>query len=131
MVQKAAMEQAALFKTPSDVPRVNFAEVLEDTAELYSKKDFDRYLLDSNVEIPPEPEQDNTRELLNFSYKDAPPDIKAQIEVMYGLQPSALHDTSLVGMAYDEAKKEAEIENGGMINGQPTRAGNSPAPAVA
>jgi len=131
MVQKAAMEQAAMFKTPSDVPRINFAEVLEDTAELYSKKDFDRYLLDSNVEIPPEPEQDNTKELLNFSYKDAPPDVKAQIEVMYGLQPSAVHDTSLVGMAYDEAKKEAEIENGGMINGQPTGTGKQPTPAVA
>lgn len=134
MVQKAAMEQAALFKTPADVPRVNFAEVLEDTAELYSKKDFDRYLLDSNVEIPPEPQQDNTRELLNFSYKDAPSDVKAQIEVMYGLQPSAMHDTDLTHEAIKKGAEQAQIENGD-VNGQrlqqPAGAGNIQAPAVA
>ena len=32
--------------------------------------------------------QDDTREYLNFSYKDAPEDIKRQIEQQYGLQPS-------------------------------------------
>lgn len=137
MVQKAAMEQAALFKQPADVPRINFAEVLEDTAELYSKKDFDRYLLDSNVEIPQEQPEDNTKEYLNFSYKDAPSDVKAQIEAMYGLQPSAMHDTDMTHQAIKMGAEQAQIENGDP-NGQrlnPTAiaagAGNSPAPAVA
>lgn len=125
-LQKAAFEQAGLFKQPSDVPRINFHEVLEDTAELYSKKDFNRYILDSSVEIPPDPPVDNTKELLNFSYKDAPPDVKSQIEEMYGLQPSSMHDTDLVTQAAEAGTRQAQAENpqppmtGDMNNGQPT-----------
>ncbi len=116
MIQKAAIEQGAIFKQPSDIPRFNFHEIVEDSANLYTRKDFDRYLLDSTVEIAPDEQPDNTRELLNFSYKDAPPDVKAQIEAMYGLNPSAMHDTTMVGQAFDEAKKEMEIENGPTVN---------------
>ena len=110
-LQKAAYEQAAMFKQPSDVPRINFHEVLEDTAELYSKKDFNRYILDSSVEIPQEQPVDNTKELLNFNYKDAPPDVKAQIEAMYNLQPSAMHDTDLVTQAAEAGTRQAQAEN--------------------
>jgi len=111
MFQKAAIQQAQIFKQIPDIPRLNFHEILEDTAELYSKKDFNRYILDSNVQIPPEPQKDNTKELLNFSYKDAPPDIKAQIEEMYGLQPSATHDTSMVTDAAEQGVRQAQAEN--------------------
>lgn len=133
MMQKAAMEQAALFKQPSDVPRLNFHEIVEETARLYSSKDVDRFLLDSNVEIQPDPPEDNTKELLNFSYKDAPSDVKAQIEKMYGLQPSAMHDTDLAHQAIKMGAEQAQIENGDP-NGQrlqPAGTGAQPAPAAA
>jgi len=125
-LQKAAYEQAAMFKQPSDVPRINFHEVLEDTAELYSKKDFNRYILDSSVEIPQEQPVDNTKELLNFNYKDAPPDVKAQIEAMYNLQPSAMHDTDLVTQAAEAGTRQATAENPQPpVTGEPTN-GQSP-----
>lgn len=125
-LQQAAITQSQIFKQPADVPRLNFHEVLEDTAELYSKKDFNRYILDSSIEIPQDPPVDNTKELLNFSYKDAPPDVKAQIEVMYGLQPSAVHDTDLVTQAEEHGVRQAQAETpppvmtGEPTNGQPT-----------
>jgi len=120
-LQQAAIQQAQLFKQIPDVPRINFHEVLEDTAELYSKKDFNRYILDSNVEIPQDPPVDNTKELLNFSYKDAPPDVKAQIEEMYGLTPSAVHDTDLVTQAEEHGVRQANAETPPpVMTGEPT-----------
>ena len=136
MIQKAAMTQAEVFKQPADIPRFNFHEVVEDTSQLYSKKDFGRYLLDSIVEIP-QPPQSDTREFLNLSYKDAPPDIKAQIEEKFDLQPSAMHDTDLTHQAIKMGAEQAQIENPmmtGDMNGQPTNGAgipNSPAPAIA
>ena len=68
---------------------------------------------------------DNTKELLNFNYKDAPPDVKAQIEAMYNLQPSAMHDTDLVTQAAEAGTRQATAENpqppvtGEPTNGQP------------
>lgn len=126
MLQKAAIEQAAIFKQPTDIPRLNFHEILEESAQLYSKKDFNRFVLDSNIEIPQEEQPDNTKELLNFNYKDAPADIKAQIEQMYGLQPSALHDTDLVTQAAEHGVRQGTAENpqppmtGEPQDGQPT-----------
>lgn len=126
MLQKAAIEQAAIFKQPTDIPRLNFHEILEESAALYSKKDFNRFVLDSNIEIPQEEQPDNTKELLNFNYKDAPADIKAQIEQMYGLQPSALHDTDLVTQAAEHGVRQGTAENpqppmtGEPQDGQPT-----------
>lgn len=137
MLQKAALTQMEVFKQPSDVPRLNFHEILEDEAELFAKKDFDRYLLDSNIEIPQDASQeDDPRAYLNFSYKDAPPDIKAQIEVMYGLQPSAMHDTDMVTQAAEHGTKQAQAEQPippqiGDQNGQPTAgAGSSQQPGT-
>lgn len=124
-LQKASYEQANIFKQMSDITRLNFHEILEDTAELYSKKDFERYLLDSSIEIPAPEQPDNTKELLNFNYKDAPPDIKAQIEKMYNLEPSATHDTALVTEAAQAGATQAQLENPqipqvGEPNGQQT-----------
>lgn len=112
MTQKAAITQFEIFKDTKDIPRYNFHEITEDTAQLYSKKDFDRYLLDSSVEIPQPPVEDNTKELLNFSYKDAPPDIKAQIEAKFDFQPSSMHDTTLTNEAIKMGAEQAQIENG-------------------
>lgn len=125
MLQKAAIEQVNIFKQPADVPRFNFVEMVQDKAELYSFKDAERYLLDNSVQIPQPPEND-TREYLNFSYKDAPDDIKAQIEEMYGLEPSAMHDTNMAHKAIQMGVEQAQLENQGEQDaraGQPTGAG--------
>lgn len=122
-LQKAAIQQFQIFKVVTDIPRFNFLEITEATAELYSNKDIDRFLLDNTVEIPQEP-QDDTKEFLNLSYKDAPADIKAQIEEKMGLQPSAMHDTALMTEAAENAKNQAMIENG-----DPNGARLAPAPA--
>jgi hypothetical protein len=132
MFQKAAIQQAQIFKTPSDVPRLNFHEIMEDEAQLYSKKDFNRYLLDSNVQIPQEDTGRDPKELLNFSYKDAPPDVQAQMEEAYGFKPSAMHDTSMVTKAMEHGATQGQIEQadptGGQLNGQPTTGATSPQP---
>jgi hypothetical protein len=112
MTQKLAIAQAEIFKQIPDIPRYNFHEINEDTAELYSKKDFDRYLLDSNVEIPQPPAEDDTKEFINMSYKDAPPDVKAQIEEKLGFQPSGMHDSVIVDDAIKMGAEQAQIENG-------------------
>ena len=129
MTQKLAMTQAEIFKTIPDIPRYNFHEINEDTAQLYSKKDFNRYVLDSKVEIPQEQPVDNTKELLNFNYKDAPADIKAQIESMYGLQPSAMHDSTLTHEAIKMGAEEGQITGDPMYGQQ--RPGANQAPAAA
>jgi hypothetical protein len=123
--QKLAITQAGIFKDMKDIPRYNFHEINQDTAELFSKKDFDRYLLDHTAEIPQEPQPDNTKELLNFNYKDAPADIQAQIEAMYGLEPSAMHDTALTHEAIKMGAEQAQIENGDPDGGRlnPTTTG--------
>lgn len=122
-LQKAAIEQYGLFKQITDVPRYNFQEIAEETARLFTSKDVERFMLDNAVEIPPEPEQDNTKEYLNFSYKDAPPDVKAQIESVYGLQPSALHDSDLAHAAIKQGAEQGQLLNGDIngTNGQTTQ----------
>ncbi len=133
MTQKLAMTQAEVFKQTPDIPRYNFHEINRDTAELYSKRDFERYVLDSSVEIPQPP--DDTREYMNINYKDAPPDIKAQMEEKYGLQPSAMHDSALVHEATVMGAEDAAIEQGPMeeMNGNTNGSGqaNTAAPAAA
>ena len=115
-LQKAAIQQAEIFKQIPDIPRFNFHEMVDDTAMNYSVKDFTRYLLDSNVEIPAPPEEDDTREYLNINYKDAPPDIQAQIEEKYGLQPSATHDTTMTHNAIKTGVEQATLEQQAMQN---------------
>lgn len=44
-LQKAAIQQARIFHTPQDIPRLNFNELIEDTADGYSVKDFTKYLM--------------------------------------------------------------------------------------
>lgn len=130
MIQKAAITQAEIFKQPSDIPRYNFHEISEEKARLYSVKDYDRLILDNNVEIP-QPEQSDTREFLNINYKDAPPDIKAQIEEKFDLQPSAMHDSNLAHEAIKQGAEQATIENGGIDGTGTAGQGNIPTGATA
>lgn len=128
-LQKAGITQMEIFKQTSDVPRFNLHEIVKDTAELYSKKDFNRYILDAEIEIPQvDPEENDEREFINLNYKDAPADVKAQIEEKYGLQPSAMHDSALVQEAYKMGAEQAALENG-VMNGTGQRATNPTNPA--
>lgn len=108
-LQKAAVEQYAIFKEITDIPRFNFLEITEETVTLHSNKDVNRLLLDNNVEIPQEAPND-TREFLNINYKDAPADIKAQIEAKFDLQPSSMHDTTLMNEGMKSGLEQAQIE---------------------
>jgi hypothetical protein len=125
-LQKAAITQYEIFKDPTDIPRFNFLEMVDETAELYSSKDAERLLLDNKQQIPQPPQQDNTKELMSISYKDAPPDIQAQIEEKMGLQPSAMHDTALATKAMEHGAQHSALTNPqtGMENGQPQPGNN-------
>ncbi|MCB1711293.1 MAG: hypothetical protein KDH96_02070 [Candidatus Riesia sp.] len=117
-LQDMAMIQTNVFKQPSDIPRINFMEVLEDTAELYSKKDFNRYLLDNKVQIPQD-QGPQVKDFVNFAYKDFPPDVQAQAEQMLGFQPSAMHDSTLTHQAIQMGAQQGQLTNPqiGMTNG--------------
>lgn len=121
MLQKAGMEQFAVFKDPKDIPRFNFPELFEDLAELYSKKDVNRYLLPS--EVPQEQPVSNTKELLNFNYKDAGPFVKKQIEAAFDLQPDPAHDIAAQLNASQLGAAQAQLTTpfiGGEENGPGT-----------
>lgn len=131
MIQKMAFDQFSVFKDASDIPRYNLVEFAQDLTDLYSKKDISRYLLPS--EAPQEEPVSNTKELLNFNYKDAPPFVKKQIEAAFDLQPDPAHDLAANNYAAQLGKENAEIMSltpTGEINGNPGKE-NSPTGAQA
>lgn len=137
-LQKAAIQQMEIFQDPKDVPRINFLEMVDDKFELYSVKDTQRYLLPNDVELPkPEPQQPDFKDtpegmvLDNVSKKidKLQPDVVAQIEEKAGLQPSAMHDTTMTHDAIKMGAEQAQIENpqiGDMQNGNEQGAGTPP-----
>lgn len=118
-LQKAAVNQAGIFKDPTDIPRLNFHEMLDDAADLYSVKDAERYILDSTPPPPEQPTQPNIKELINFSYKDATPFIKSQIEQMYGFHPDPTHANAMVTDNMQHGADQA-AHIGAMDGTQPT-----------
>jgi len=44
-LQQAAMQQSEIFQTPQDIPRYDFNEMIEDISDVFSVKDFTKYLL--------------------------------------------------------------------------------------
>lgn len=133
MIQKAAIEQAGIFKQTTDIPRLNFHEILDDASDLYQQKSTDKYFLDSAIEIPPE-QTDDTKEYVNMAYKDAPPFIKAQIEERYGFQPDPIHEQEATTMNMAEGTAQANavgigLPYDGQSGGAPAPAQNSQTPA--
>lgn len=137
VLQKAAMEQATVFGTPADVPRFNYLEFFDDGARLHSVKNVERYLLDQTVE-PPKPQPvpipfKETKEgiVLDSIAKKVDkmqPDIQAELEVLAGLQPSAMHDSTLAHNAIKMGAEQAQIEDGGQHGIE--KPGNTGAPTV-
>jgi len=144
LLQKAAIQQAEIFKTPQDVPRFNFNELVEDTAELFSKKNFNRYLLDSNVQTPSTGEQPNFRDTpqgvaLDGIAKNLPKldaDVQAQVEEVAGLHAGVMHPHQTVTDAMGHAHQQAALEqpqgdpNAGTAQ-QPNASGEPTAPVGA
>jgi hypothetical protein len=134
-LQDAAIKQFEIFQDPTDIPRFNFHELAQERAQLFSIKDYDRLTLPSQAPPPPPPQEPNIKELLNFSYDKAPPDIQAQIEKLYGFQPSAMHDSAMAHTAIQQGAEQGMITNadptGSRLNpapiGQPTSGAPSPA----
>lgn len=119
MLQKAALEQFQLFQDPTDVPRFNFLEMVDDTMRLYSVKNTTRYLLDNSKVPQPQPQQPDFKDtpegivLDNISkkYDKMAPDNKAELEAMAGMQPSAIHDSTLAHEAIKMGAEEGQILN--------------------
>jgi hypothetical protein len=122
-LQKAAMEQFSVFKDVTDIPRFNFHELVEDLSELYSKKDVNRYLLPSQA--PQEQPPNNTKELMNFNYKDAGPFVKKQIEQLYDLQPDPTHDLALQVQAANLGAQHANLTTPIPTEGDPNGTGQA------
>ena len=120
-IQKAAYEQFQVFQDPTDIPRFNFLEMVDDKMRLYSVKDTGRYLLDNSKMPKPQPQQPDFKDtpqgivLDNISkkYDKMAPDNKAELEEMAGMQPSAIHDSTL---SHDAIKMG--VEQGQMLNPQ-------------
>lgn len=106
LLQKAGITQAGIFKSPQDVPRYNFVEMTDDLASMYSVKDFERYVLDNTIQLPPD-SGPAPKELVNFNYKDAGPYIQSQIEELFGFKPDPLHAQAFVTHATEHGARQA------------------------
>lgn len=136
LLQKAGMTQATIFKQPTDIPRYNFAEITDDLAELYTIKDFDRYLLDSTIPIASNTAADNLRENVDLAnlYKAAGPYVQAQIAEFLGFKPEPTtglavttdamqHGQAQAGaMAAPEVNDMSQGGSNGKPNTRPVRA---------
>jgi hypothetical protein len=139
-LQKAAIQQYEIFRDPKDIPRLNFLEMIDEKFELYSQKDTARFLLPNDIQIPqPQPEQPKYKDtpegvlMDNISSKidKLQPDVQAQLEEKAGLQPSAMHDTTMTNDAIKMGAEQAQIENQpiGGIDGNTTGQGAQTAPS--
>jgi len=73
----------------------NFIQQIIGQAKLKMAKMQDQQPTNPNTMMPP------IRAKETFNYRDAPPDVQAQMEINQGLQPSALHDLEMqAGMAH-------------------------------
>jgi hypothetical protein len=122
-LQKAAIQQAGIFKQMSDIPRFNFNELVEDTAELFSKRDINDLILDNTVQVPQDDQKKDPKELVTFNYKDAGPYIQSQIEELFGFQPDPEHSLETTTNAMQHGQQQGQIE-GALVNGQPTQQPN-------
>lgn len=118
-LQNQSITQAGIFKKPEDVVRINFHELFDDSARLYSIKDSQRYLLDSTEPIQ-QPQQPlplkETPEGIALDgiakhFDKLQPDIQAQVEQLAKLQPSSMHDSVLAHNAIKMGAEQAQIEN--------------------
>jgi hypothetical protein len=58
-IQKLAIQQAQFFQDPQGVPKINFGEMIEDSANFYAVKDVTRYMTKADApvtSVTPQPE---------------------------------------------------------------------------
>jgi hypothetical protein len=69
-LQKAAVEQVAVYKDPTDVPRYDFVELSEDLADLFAVKDSQKYFKTDGQAPPPQQQQPSEKIIENLSAGD-------------------------------------------------------------
>jgi len=82
----AAANQAQLMGTPEDMVRLDYRNLMRDASSDYSKRSYSQYILPNPEPKPTEAPVDPPSKSLN--YKDAPEDVKRQMEQEAGYQPS-------------------------------------------
>lgn len=125
-LQNQAIQQAQLFDTFEDIPRFNFVDMIGDIAYAYGVKDPDNYLKD-NQQAAQQLEQKQAAAqqagpparppIENISYKDAPPDIRAQMEQQAGMTPSAIHEHEAASLAAQHVTDMHSITNPSLQGG--------------
>lgn len=82
----AASNQAQMFGTPEDMIRLDYRNLMRDTSEAYGQRTYAQFILPNPEPKTTEPPVDPPSKSLN--YKDAPEDVKRQMEQEAGYQPS-------------------------------------------
>lgn len=82
----AATAQAQIMGTPEDMVRLDYRNLIRDVSFDYSKRSYAQYILPNPAPKPAEAPVDPPSKSLN--YKDAPEDVKRQMEQEAGYQPS-------------------------------------------
>lgn len=110
-LQKAAMEQYAMTKDPTDVPRFDFVEIAEDLADQFAVKDPEKYFK-TDGQPPQQQQQSPVSEKIidSIAFKDLPTDSK-QAE----LQKAGLPASKILAM-----QEEAEMAGHGQTVNQAT-----------
>lgn len=60
---------------------------------------------------PPAPPKDDSKELITFNYKDAPPFIASQIESKFGFQPDPAHAGEIAAEMHEQASRITDIHD--------------------
>lgn len=132
-LQKSSVEQAQLMASPTDAIRLNYPNILREVSDSYSMSTYSQFILPTPEPQPQEeaPEEPN----VSINYKDAPEDVKRQMEEAAGFEPS--ESISSQGIKEAQAQRKQEFEEDRMIQEQElkaaqlinaARSANKPAP---
>lgn len=81
---QSSLQQAMMMGTPEDILRLNYAALARDASMTYGQRFFSSYFLPATG--APLPAINKPKEIID--YKDAPEDVKRQMEQAAGFQPS-------------------------------------------
>lgn len=121
-IQKIGMEQFALTKDITDVPRYDLVELAEDLADQFAVKDPQKYF--KTGDIPPQQQGVNPSEKIieSLSFKDLPSDSKQAQLQQAGLPPSKILEMQIGSemSAHGQAINQASGATPAVQPGQPT-----------
>lgn len=105
-LQKSSIEQASLMQSPTDAIRLNFPNLIRDMSDAYSITTYSQYILPTPEPQPQEEEEEKPN--VSINYKDAPEDVKRQMEESAGYEPS--QGISSQGIKESQAQQKQEFE---------------------